>query len=111
MGRPAPASDARANLTFGSASDNPSDLTLDGSQLETDAQAALDPNDDPPPADDADWVYAMNDYVTAGEDFSGDNTNEADDTAAAAMQEIEAGDATLASFNAANGDVLNGIIK
>ena len=61
---------------------------------------------DPPPADNADWVTAMNDYVTAGEDLSDDNTNEADDTAAEAMQEIEAGNATLASFNSANGEVL-----
>ena len=53
----------------------------------------------------------MNDYVTAGEDFSGDNTNEQDNTAATAMPEITAGNAALASFNAANGGVLNGTIR
>jgi hypothetical protein len=94
------------------ASDNPDNLALaDGPQLEQDAQAALDPNDDPPPADNADWVAAMNDYVTAGEDYSGDNTNEQDNTPAQASQEIQAGNAALASFNAANGGVLNGTIQ
>jgi hypothetical protein len=92
-------------------SNNPENLTLDGSQLEGDAQAALDPNYDPPPADNADWVTAMNDYVTAGEDYSGDNTNEQDNNAAQASQEITAGNAALASFNAANGGVLNGTIQ
>ena len=93
------------------ASNNPDNLAVDGSQLEQDAQAALDPNDDPPPADNADWVTAMNDYVTAGEDYSGDNTNEQDDNPAQANQEIEAGNSALASFNAANGGVLNGTIQ
>jgi hypothetical protein len=92
------------------ASNNPDNLTLDGSQLEGDAQAALDPNYDPPPADNADWVTAMNDYVTAGEDYSGDNTNQQDDNPAQANQEIEEGNSALASFNAANGGVLNGTI-
>jgi hypothetical protein len=91
-------------------SDNPDNLTLDGSQLEGDAQAALDPNYDPPPADNADWTAAMNDYVTAGEDYSGDNMNEQDDTPAQASQEIASGNSALASFNAANGGVLNGTI-
>ena len=90
------------------ASNNPDNLALDGSQLEGDAQAALDPNYDPPPADNADWVTAMTDYVTAGEDYSGDNTNEQDDNPAQANQEIGAGNSALASFNAANGGVLNG---
>jgi hypothetical protein len=89
----------------------PDNLSLDGSQLEQDAQATLDPNYDPPPADDADWMTAMNDYVTAGEDYSGDNTNEQDDTAAQGAQEITAANAALASFNAANGGVLNGTIQ
>jgi hypothetical protein len=93
------------------ASGNPDNLALDGSELEGDAQAALDPNDDPPPADNADWVTAMNDYVTAGEDYSGDNTNEQDDNPAQASQEIAAGNSALASFNAANGGVLNGTIQ
>ena len=84
-------------------SDNPDNLVLDGSQLEGDAQTALDPNYDPPPADNADWVAGMNDYVTAGEDYSGDNTNEQDDNPAQASQEIGAGNAALARFNAANG--------
>jgi hypothetical protein len=92
-------------------SNNPENLALDGPQLEGDAQAALDPNDDPPPADNADWVTAMNDYVTAGEDYSGDNTNEQDNNTAQASQEITAGNAALASFNAANGGVLNGTIQ
>ena len=56
--------------------------------MEGDAQAALDPNYDPPPADNADWVAGMNDYVTAGEDYSGDNTNEQEDNPAQASQEI-----------------------
>ena len=92
-------------------SNNPDNLGLDGTQLEGDAQAALDPNYDPPPADSADWVTAMNDYVTAGEDYSGDNTNEQDNTPAQASQEIAAGNSALASFNAANGGVLNGTIQ
>jgi hypothetical protein len=93
------------------ASDNPDNVALDGSQLEQDAQAALDPSYDPPPADDTDWVTAMNDYVTAGEDYSGDNTNEQDNNAAQANQELGEANAALASFNAANGGVLNGTIQ
>ena len=93
------------------ASTNPDSLVADGSQLEGDAQAALDPNYDPPPADNADWLTAMNDYVTAGQDYSGNNTNEQDDNPAQASQEITAGNAALASFNAANGGVLNGTIQ
>jgi hypothetical protein len=93
------------------ASNNPDNLSLDGSQLEGDAQAALDPNYDPPPADNTDWVAAMNDYVTAGEDYSGDNTNEQDDNPAQASQEIAAGNSALARFNTANGGVLNGTIQ
>ena len=92
-------------------SNDPENLSLDGSQLEGDAQAALDPNYDPPPADNADWTAAMNDYVTAGEDYSGDNMNEQDDTPAQASQEIASGNSALASFNAANGGVLNGTIQ
>lgn len=90
---------------------NPEELSLDGSQLEQDAQAALDPNYDPPPADNADWETAMNDYVTAGQDYSGDNMNSQGDNPAQASQEITAGNAALASFNAANGGVLNGTIQ
>jgi hypothetical protein len=93
------------------ASNDPDNLVVDGSQLEGDAQAALDPNYDPPPADNADWVTAMNDYVTAGEDYSGDNTNEQDDNPAQASQEIAAGNSALTRFNAANGGVLNGTIQ
>ena len=92
-------------------SGDPDNLTVDGSELEGDAQATLDPNYDPPPADNADWVTAMNDYVTAGEDYSGDNTNQQDDNPAQGAQEITAGNAALASFNAANGGVLNGTIQ
>ena len=99
------------NSISSDASNNPENLALDGSQLEGDAQATLDPNYDPPPADNSDWVTAMNDYVTAGEDYSGDNTNEQDDTPAQASQEITAGNSALASFNAANGGVLNGTIQ
>ncbi len=93
------------------ASGNPEDLTLDGSQLMGDAQATLDPNYDPPPADNGDWTTAMNDYVTAGEDYSDQNMNEQDNTPAQASQEIAAGNAALAQFNAANGGVLNGTIQ
>ena len=92
-------------------SSSPDSLSVDGSELEQDAQAALDPNYDPPPADNADWSTAMNDYVTAGEDYSGDNMNEQDDNPAQASQEITQGNAALASFNAANGGVLNGTIQ
>jgi hypothetical protein len=53
----------------------------------------------------------MNDYVTAGEDYSGDNINEQDNNPAQASQEIAAGKAVLASFNAANRGVLNGTIQ
>ena len=90
---------------------NPEELSLDGSQLEQDAQAALDPNYDPPPADNAGWQTAMNDYVTAGQDYSGDNMNSQGDNPGQASQEITAGNAALASFNAANGGVLNGTIQ
>ena len=92
-------------------SNDPENLSLDGSELEMDAQATLDPNYDPPPADNADWTTAMNDYVTAGEDYSGDNINGQDDTPAQAGQEIASGNSALASFNAANGGVLNGTIQ
>jgi len=100
------------NSISSDSSNNPDNLALaDGPQLEQDAQATLDPNYDPPPADNADWVTAMNDYVTAGEDYSGDNINEQDDNPAQASQEIAAGNSALASFNAANGGVLNGTIQ
>ncbi len=99
------------NAISADASAAPDNLVVDGSQLTGDAQAALDPNYDPPPADNADWVTAMNDYVTAGEDYSGNNTNEQDDNPAQASQEIAAGNAALARFNAANGGVLNGTIQ
>jgi hypothetical protein len=92
-------------------SGDPDNLTLDGSELEGDAQAALDPNYDPPPADNADWITAMNDYVTAGEDYSDDNMNEQDDNPTEASQEIAQGNPALASFNAANGGVLNGTMQ
>ena len=99
------------NSISSDASNNPDNLALDGSQLEGDAQAALDPNYDPPPADNADWVTAMNDYVTAGQDYSGDNTNQQDDNPAQANQEIGDANSALARFNAANGGVLNGTIQ
>jgi hypothetical protein len=89
----------------------PDNLFLDGSELEQDAQATLDPNYDPPPSDNADWTTAMNDYVTAGEDYTDDNMNQQDDNPAQGAQEITAGNAALASFNAANGGVLNGTIQ
>ena len=91
-------------------SNSPASLSLDGAQLEGDAQAALDPNYDPPPADNADWLTAMNDYVTAGQDYSGNNTNEQDDNPAQASQEIADGNSALARFNTANGGVLDGTI-
>ena len=90
---------------------DPDSLNLDGSELAGDAQAALDPNYDPPPADNADWTTAMNDYVTAGEDYSDDNMNQQDDNPTQASQEITQGNSALASFNAANGGVLNGTIQ
>jgi polyisoprenoid-binding protein YceI len=93
------------------ASSDPGNVAVDGSQLTTDAQAALDPNYDPPPADNADWVTAMNDYVTAGEDYSGQNVNQQDDNPAQANQELGEANAALAKFNAANGGVLNGTIQ
>jgi len=99
------------NAISSDTSSDPDNLLLDGTQLMTDAQAALDPNYDPPPADNADWVAAMTDYVTAGEDYSDENTNEQDNNPTAAAQEITAGSAALAQFNAANGGVLNGIIQ
>jgi hypothetical protein len=99
------------NTISSDASTDPDNLTLDGSQLEGDAQAALDPNYDPPPADNADWVTAMNDYATAGEDYCDENMNEQDDNPTQASQEIAAANAALAKFNAANGGVLNGTIQ
>ena len=93
------------------ATSDPDNLALDGSELAQDAQAALDPNDDPPPADNADWVTAMNDYVTAGEDYSDQNMNSQDNNPTQASEEIAAGNSALASFNAANGGVLNGTIQ
>jgi hypothetical protein len=99
------------NTISSDASSNPDNLFLDGSQLTGDAQAALDPNYDPPPADNADWVTAMNDYVAAGEDYSNQNMNQQDDNPTQASAEITAGNAALASFNTANGGVLNGIIQ
>jgi len=99
------------NSISSDSSNNPDELAVDGAQLEGDAQAAQDPNYDPPPADNADWVTAMNDYVTAGEDYSDDNMNEQNDNSAQASQEIAAGNAALSSFNAANDGILNGIIQ
>jgi hypothetical protein len=93
------------------ASGGSGDLTLDGAELDQDATAALDSNDDPPPADNADWTAAMNDYVTAGEDYSDENVNSQDDNPTQASQAITAGNSALASFNAANGGVLNGTIQ
>jgi hypothetical protein len=93
--------------SISSDANNPDNLALaDGPQLEQDAQATLDPNYDPPPADNADWVTAMNDYVTAGEDYTGEDNNPAQ-----ASQEIAGGNSALASFNAANEGVLNGTIQ
>jgi hypothetical protein len=92
-------------------SSDPDNVALDGSELEGDAQAALDPSYDPPPADNAGWLTAMNDYVTAGEDYAGDNENEQDDNPAQANQELGEANAALAAFNSANGGVLNGTIQ
>jgi hypothetical protein len=89
----------------------PDNLVVDGSQLAQDAQATLDPNYDPPPADNTDWVTAMNDYVSAGDDYSDENMDEQDNNPEQASQEIAAGNSALASFNAANGGVLNGTIQ
>jgi hypothetical protein len=46
-------------------------LTVDGTQLAQDAQAALSTETDPAPVDNADFVTAMNDYIAAGNDYSG----------------------------------------
>jgi hypothetical protein len=97
-------------ITSDSSSD-PETVALDGSELEQDAQAALDPSYDPPPADNADWLTAMNDYVTAGEDYAGDNENQQDDNPAQANQELGEANAALAAFNSANGGVLKGTIQ
>jgi len=99
------------NAISSDTTNDPENLFLDGTNLMGDAQATLDPNYDPPPADNADWTAAMNDYVTAGEDYSDENTNEQDNNPTAASQEITAGNAALARFNAANGGVLNGTIQ
>jgi hypothetical protein len=79
--------------------------------LDEDATTALDPSDDPAPADNADWVTAMNDYVTAGEDYSDENMNSQDDNPTQASQEITTGNSALASFDATNSGVLNGSIQ
>jgi hypothetical protein len=100
----------RAAIASDSGSD-PDNVALDGSELEGDAQAALNPNYDPPPTDNADWVTAMNGYVTAGEDYAGDNENQQDDNPAQANQELGEANAALAAFNSANGGVLNGTIQ
>jgi hypothetical protein len=99
------------NAISSDTTNDPENLFLDGTNLMTDAQAALDPNYDPPPADNADWTTAMNDYVTAGEDYSDENTNEQDNNPTAAAQEITAGNAALTQFNDANDGVLNGTIQ
>ena len=99
------------NAISSDTANDPDSLFLDGTNLMADAQAALDPNYDPPPADNADWTAAMNDYVTAGEDYSDENINDQDNNPTAASQEITAGNAALTQFNAANGGVLNGTIQ
>jgi hypothetical protein len=48
-------------------------------------------------AENDDWTTAMNDYVTAGEDYSDENINSQDDNPTQASQEIAAGNSALAS--------------
>jgi hypothetical protein len=45
------------------------------------------------------------------EDYSDENINSQDDNPTQASQEIAAGNSALASFNAANGGILNGTIQ
>ena len=61
------------DLTSIQADANSPNLTVDGAQLAQDAQAVLDTETDPAPIDNADFVTAMNDYVAAGNDYSGFN--------------------------------------
>ena len=75
-------------------------LTVDGAQLAQDAQAALNTEIDPAPVDNADFVTAMNDYVAAGNDYSGYNDSGAQNIGQA-NQEVAAAQAAIKSFNAA----------
>jgi hypothetical protein len=88
------------DLTSIQADANSPDLTVDGAQLAQDAQAALDTETDPAPIDNADFVTAMNDYVAAGNDYSGFNDS-GTQNAAQAAQEVAAAQAAINSFNAA----------
>jgi hypothetical protein len=80
---------------------DPESLSLDGANLASDAQAALNDETDPAPVDNSDFVAAMNDYIAAGNDYSGDNSS-GQQNAAQADQEVAAGNAALSSFDAAN---------
>lgn len=56
-------------------STNPASLTVDGAQLSGDAQAVLNDETDPAPVGNSDFLTAMNDYIAAGNDYSGDNSS------------------------------------
>ena len=83
-------------------SSNPANLTVDGANLTGDTQAVLNDETDPAPVDNSDFVAAMNSYIAAGNDYSGDNSS-GQQNVAQADQEVAAGNAALKSFEAANG--------
>lgn len=83
-------------------SSNPANLTVDGANLTGDTQAVLNDETDPAPVDNSDFVAAMNNYIAAGNDYSGDNSS-GQQNVAQADQEVAAGNAALKSFEAANG--------
>ena len=83
-------------------SNDPASLTVDGAQLTGDAQAALNEETDPAPVDNSGFVTAMNDYIAAGNDYSGDNSS-GQQNVAQANQEIGEGTTALSSFDAAIG--------
>jgi hypothetical protein len=85
-------------------SSNPADLTLDGSQLAADAQAALndDQNGDPAPTDNAGFVTAMSYFISAGNDYTGDNASGQQNISQADV-EVQEGISDLNSFGSASG--------
>jgi hypothetical protein len=102
----APLSNIKNDLAQISAdeSGNPANLTLDGSQLAADAQAALsdDQNGDPAPTDNSGFVTAMNYFIAAGNDYSGDNAS-GQQNITQAGQEIQEGIIALNAFGSATG--------
>jgi hypothetical protein len=88
------------DLTSIQADMNSPALTVDGTQLAQDAQAALSTETDPAPVDNADFVTAMNDYIAAGNDYSGYSSS-GQQNIPQANQEVSAAQAAVRSFNAA----------